>query len=55
MTVLMPDLTTRTVSGDSFSVDDEGNLVINSGDVPVAAFAVNHWAAVWVKDQVSMP
>lgn len=55
MTVLMADMSTRTVNGDAFSVDDEGNLVITSGAVAVAGFARSHWAAVWLTDQVSQP
>jgi len=55
MTVLLPDLTTKTVNADSYAVDDEGNLLLSSGSNPVAAFAVNHWAGVWVTNQVTTP
>jgi hypothetical protein len=55
MTVLLPDMTTRTVNGDSFDIDDEGNLVIASGSQPVACWSKNSWAAVWVTGSVIAP
>jgi hypothetical protein len=54
MTVLLADGTTRTVNGDGFSIDDQGNLVvITSGGTSVAAFAQAHWVAVYVTGQVT--
>ena len=55
MTVLMTDGTTRTVNGDEFSIDDEGNMVITSNGQSVAGFANGHWTAVYLSNQVSTP
>lgn len=53
MTVLLPDGTTRTVNGDEFSIDDQGNMVITANGQAVAAFAQAHWSAVYLTNQVT--
>jgi hypothetical protein len=55
MTVLLADGTTRTVNGDEFSIDEQGNMVVTSSGQSVAGFAVGRWAAVYLTNQVSTP